>query len=1383
MKKSSIFICIQRQKMTIKYKKILILMLSIIQLYFPAEAQETITVRSIPITNQLPSSSAMRVFQDKEGFIWFGTLDGLCRYDGYRLLIFRADSRNQDLLYSNEITWIAEDTNNNILIGTKKGLNILNKSTLIITPTDKPELQDIEIKCIHVLKSDGSVWIGTTSHLHRFNADLSTDNRHQNSNIPGNINSLYEDKQGNLWAMLWSKGLYRYMPQEDKFSKYPTIGESDNPFRLYQDKDNNYWVATWGDGLFRFYPEMEGDNKYTHTDIFKYGSKVAENLVFSLAQDNQYGYIWMVTSSGMYAIKSTADNKTEQVDISAITEQSTSIFSEITKDAAGNLWVGTYSEGAFIINFDQAIIKNYPIESIKKQIGITTSITALYEDVDGDIWINQNRWGLGIFNPKKNDVQFFSENGDQNNTADIINASFIQAIGNGTDNIWVGSDYETIINILKKNGNDIALVKKMDLNQSVPNAGIPKKIHPDHKENIWIATQNGLLVKPSRQESILKVSFALGEITDITNDAYGNIWTASKNSGIYRIPVRNTFPVDVASIKNYNIKNSNIRSNKTNAIHADGSGKIWIGTREGIILVYDIVADQFKDVTNTFNLIDERIFNIASDDYGHIWISTNKRIVEYNPENNALKEYNAGDNDILINSLHINSFHKNSKGEILYGGNKGISVFTSSEKLSLQISESEVHISDIKINNQSVYQGNSNYRYNATANTLTFDPNDKNIEIDFTSLNYSNPNKIRYAYKLEGIDDDWVYTAKNREFAIYNQLKKGHYTFLVRAKDDKGLWSSHITKLKIYKRPAFYETWWAYLIYLILIALSVQQAYRHLKNRSRLKNELKIAQIEKEKSEELTQTKLKYFTNISHDFLTPLTILSCLIDDAEITYKGKITQFDSMRSSINRLRRLLQQVLDFRKVESGNMKLKLSNGDIVLFLRDMCYGNFMTLMKKKNIEFSFNATPPHIMAWFDADKIDKIVFNLLSNAFKYNHESGKVEISLTQHTVDDFTHLSIKVKDTGQGISESDLDKIFKRFYFNKVNEAGDSNGIGLNLTKDLVEIHHGTIHVESKIDEGSTFYIDIPIDKEYYNTLISKDISIAYEGDIDILSADSSIGKNLIESTPEEEPNLENAMQILLVEDNEELLNLMKNILSKYYNITTAKNGKEAIELIKEQDVDIVISDVMMPEMDGLELCRTLKNDLETSHIPIILLTAKNSTNDRIECYNAGADGYITKPFELKVLVARINSFITYKRSKQQKFQSNKEINIATLDYPSIDEEFMQKSIQIVEQFLAESEFDVADFAEKLNLSKSTLYRKIKTITGLSPVEFIRNIRMKHACKILRSSSLHIAEIAYAVGFSDPNYFTLCFKAEFNITPSDYRKSELEQSKNINTN
>lgn len=753
-------------------------------------------------------------------------------------------------------------------------------------------------------------------------------------------------------------------------------------------------------------------------------------------------------------------------------------------------------------------------------------------------------------------------------------------------------------------------------------------------------------------------------------------------------------------------------------------------------------------------------------------MSTNKRITEYNPESGALRSYTTTDG-LLVNSFLINSYFKDKSGRILFGGNKGISVFTPTEKLLEYTKDVKTYITDVKVNNQSVFSDNNNKRLDIISQTLTFEPEDKNIEIDFSSLDFTFPSKIQYAYKMEGIDDDWIYTENNRQFAIYNQLSKGSHIFYVKATDENRLWSSEITQLKIYKRPAFYETWWAYAIYSLLVLIIIYWTYHIIKNRVSLRNKLKIAQIEKDKSEELTQTKLRYFTNISHDFLTPLTIISCLIDDAEITYKNKIVQFDMMRSNVKRLRRLLQQVLDFRKVESGNMKLKIAQGDIVAFIKDTCYTHFLPLMKKKNIELSFTSSSNQIQAYFDADKMDKIVFNILSNAYKYTKKDGKMAIELNECMKKNTPYITIKISDTGIGIAKEDLTHIFTRFYNNKMNEGSDTNGIGLSLTKDLIDLHHGTIYAESKVDKGTIFTIEIPIDRDSYTeSEISKsEVVILSEETIGDLSFEESISKRIGEGNTSNKEKT----TVLLVEDNEELLILMSSILARNYNVLTSKNGKGAIAMIKDNEIDIIISDVMMPETNGLELCRHLKKDIETSHIPIILLTAKNSADDRIECYNAGADGYISKPFDLKVLEARINNFMSNKKDKQKEFKSDVEINISTLEYPSIDEQFLNNAIKIIENHLSETEFDVNTFAEHLNMSKSSLYRKMKTMTGLSPIEFIRNIRLKHACQMLKNKSVSISEVAYSVGFSDPKYFTSCFKLEFNATPSDFQRNFTE--------
>ena len=838
---------------------------------------------------------------------------------------------------------------------------------------------------------------------------------------------------------------------------------------------------------------------------------------------------------------------------------------------------------------------------------------------------------------------------------------------------------------------------------------------------------------------------------------------------MYNAKISSDLTLEEKNLRNLKTHAEGVISDNIGAICVDDNGLVWMGSQDGDVFTYDPQTNKVENLSDMFDMLEEGIFNIITDQLGHIWISTNKRVIEYDPKNGGIMDYSTM-TDVMVNSFMPNSYYKTRSGKILYGGNKGISVFTPYDHLSDNPRRIRTMVADVKIDGVSSLLEKNNQRFNLRSQIISLNAGDKNIEIDFSSLNYAFPDKIKYAYKMDGVDDDWVYVRGDRQFAFYNQLPKGKRTFYLKTTDVNGLWSNYIAEVQVFKQPAFYETLWAYLFYIVFTLLCLYLFYHRMKRRIQLRHELRIAQIDKEKSEELVQTKLRYFTNISHDLLTPLTIITCLIDDAEMTNGSRISQLTMIRSNVNKLRRLLQQILDFRKVESGNMKLSVSKSDVISFIDDVCKIHFTPLMRKKNQTFTFLTEDRHLMAYFDRDKLDKIVSNLLSNACKYTANGGDIKLIVDSYWESEYHHLRIQVVDTGEGIAPADLENVFKRFYTINKGDESESNGIGLSLTKDLVELHHGTINVESELGKGSTFTVDLPINKDSYqeDELISEHISA------NGINTDLILEKEeLIDSKVGEGEDAQIAdVHLLLVEDNEELLFLMEKILSKHYHVLIAKDGLEALNVIKDNEIDIIISDVMMPEMDGLEFCRTLKSNLETSHIPIILLTAKNTVEDRIECYNAGADGYISKPFELKILEARINNFIMHKKNKQEEFRSNVEVNIDSLEPSSMDKEFLDKVISVIKSNMSEGDFDVVQLADALAVSKSSLYRKMKIATGLSPIEFIRNIRLKHGSQLLKDKSISVAEVAYECGFSNPKYFATCFKEEFGVTPKEYQKS-----------
>ena len=542
-----------------------------------------------------------------------------------------------------------------------------------------------------------------------------------------------------------------------------------------------------------------------------------------------------------------------------------------------------------------------------------------------------------------------------------------------------------------------------------------------------------------------------------------------------------------------------------------------------------------------------------------------------------------------------------------------------------------------------------------------------------------------------------------------------------------------------------------------------------------LRNELKIIQIEKEKGEELTQAKLRYFTNISHDFLTPITIISCLIDDMVMTYKNRIPQLDKMRSSLRQLKHLIQQVLDFRKIENGKMSLQVSEGDISVFIEDLCRMNFSVLMDKKHISFAVVAEKPHISACFDRDILEKVLYNLLFNAYKYTNEGGEITVSLSVVENDGVRSVLIRVKDTGVGIPIEKQPFVFNRFYTATTDTAAEANGIGLSLVKELLEIHHGRIALESTVGKGTEFSVLLPMEKSAYlpeEFAPQEDMSAVEE--LELPHEENIVGYSVLEKT---EPQKEVDGCMLLVDDNVDLLDVMCRVFSHRHKVLLAHDGIEAVAVIENNAVDVIISDVMMPNMDGLELCRHLKADINTSHIPVILLTAKNAPEDRIECYKAGCDGYVAKPFELRVLEARVESFLEHKRCAQRDFKEEREVRTAMLKMSALDQKFLDKVISIIEHNMKKAiDIDVNTIAREVGMSKSSFYRKIKLITDLSPVEFVKNIRLKHAYELLEKGETSLESVAYSTGFSSAKYFSTCFKEQFGITPTEFlRRRELD--------
>ena len=858
-------------------------------------------------------------------------------------------------------------------------------------------------------------------------------------------------------------------------------------------------------------------------------------------------------------------------------------------------------------------------------------------------------------------------------------------------------------------------------------------------------------------------------VRDIIKDMDNSVWLATSNLGVIHITGDVRQP-STLKYENYSFHNRKLITNTVLCIHLDRFGRLWAGTEGGGLYLYNRNKGEFEEKTRAYSIPGDVIVSIEEDKSGNLWLGTISGLVKLYVaavgNDFSTRIYTSADG--LQDNFIVNSSCSRN-GELFFGGHKGYNSFFP-DKMEIPSQETNFLITDIKIFNHSFSNLPVELQQKISPVMPTYTSKVElphkynNFSIEFAALTYKNPELNRYAYRLQNFDRDWQYTDADRRFAYYNNLPSGTYTFQLKATNENGEWSGYVRELTVVVLPPFWATWWAYLLYVIIVSVIGVSIYRTAKNRILLRNALRLREIEKAKAEELNHAKLQFFTNITHELLTPLTIISATVDELKTQAPSHNDLYTVMNSNIQRLIRLLQQILEFRKAETGNLKLRVSPGDIAAFVKNAAE-SFQPLVKKRKIHFSFLCDPESMIGYFDMDKLDKILYNLLSNAAKYNKEDGFIQVSLSYDETDkDFVLL--KIKDNGKGISKEKQKNLFKRFYegdYRKFNTIG--TGIGLSLTKDLVELHGGTISVESEVDHGTEFMVRIPIERSYYDEEQIDDEAISlmqnpvnYEDtqeDADVETQEVTIKANTI----------------LLVEDNGELLHLMTKLLSREYNVFTAQNGKEGIAVLEKEDVDLIVSDVMMPEMDGIEFCKYVKGHLEMSHIPMILLTAKNKEEDRAEAYEIGADAFISKPFNLTVLHARIRNLLKYKERMARDFKNQIVFEVKDLNYTSLDEDFIQRAIHCVNNHLEDPNFDQAQFADEMRTSKSTLYKKLKSLAGLNTSSFIRNVRLKAACRIMeeKGTNVRVSELAYAVGFNDPKYFSSCFKKEFDMLPSEY--------------
>lgn len=1344
-----------------------------------ADHYKNFRFRQLSTSDGLPTNDIQQVYQDKEGYIWMATRNGLAKYNGYEMKIYKSNIYNWNLLGNNNISCIEEDISHRIWIGTYDGLNVLDKTTGKIKQINKTEFSNNAISKILVTRK-GQILLGTDQGLYQYIPErdscvLFTRETTKNVMPQTSVKTLLEDSKGNIWIGTWNEGLYRYDPEEGKYFAYPKMNERKSAHVVFEDSHHQIWVGTWEGGLFLL--ENPYDMERVSWKNFRHSpndeTTLADNTIYAISEDRNTNSLWVGTRSGLsilpYASSVFFNYYSDESGRSISGNEVTSLIC----DQQGMMWLSMIGGGVNAVITRELNFSLDHLESIKK-VFKTNSVRNIMVDDEGLMWLSIGTYGLVVYDRRTgewwNERQLgFPDTG----SATYSVFSIMQSPSTGK--IWIGT-YDGGLYIYDKKAKAGERVKRYQTNDTpwLPSDRI-YCIKEDSNGKVWLGTQYGFSMLTREREICRLDLLDMAEknlhnliALDIEEGTDGEMWIGTENMGIVRV-VGSGNNIKNYKLYSYSPENEKLNSLKVMCMYKDGLGRIWAGTEGCGLSLYDDKTGKFIPVHVQWNLPGDAISSIIGSKDDELWLGTNVGLVRLNVpkdlSNISYRLYTTADG-MQDNVFLRNVAYKTKEGELFFGGAHGYNSFFP-ERLKDSDFQLSITITDIKIFDKSWSHLPEDARNRISRQSpgftkkIVLDYWHNNFSIEFAVLDYINPLQNKYAYKLDGFDADWQYPDQSRRFAYYNNLPAGTYRFHLKAANSNGVWGEREPAMEVVILPPPWRMWWAYVIYLILLASGGYVLFRTGKKRVQLHNALHLRELEKAKAEELNHTKLQFFTNITHELLTPLTIISATVDELKLSTPQNGDYYQIMTNNINRLIRLLQQILEFRKAETGNLKLRVSRGDLAAFVRNSV-DNFKPLMKKKKIYFSIITTPEPFMAYFDSDKIDKILYNLLSNASKYNKEGGTVWVDLSYEKTLEAAVLI--VKDNGAGISKEAQASLFKRFYegdYRKFNTIG--TGIGLSLTKDLVELHKGSISVESEPGDGTAFKVVIPMNRSAYKEEEIDDQS-------DMLPLAQHIPVETVGGEEPEEPEEEKGHTLLLVEDNEDLLLMMAKLLRTDYNVYTACDGKEGIGIMEDKEIDLVVSDVMMPGMDGLEFCRCVKGNFDTSHIPVILLTAKNTEEDRVEAYQAGADAFIGKPFNLSVLHARINNLLKTRERTNKDFKKQLVFEVDELNYTSIDEEFLQKAINSVQAHLDDPMFDQTRFVEEMGVSKSTLFRKLKSLTGLSYSSFVRNIRMKAACRIMEEKrNVRISELAYAVGFNDPKYFSACFKKELGMHPSEY--------------
>lgn len=1357
-----------------KSLSILFLILSVLTLY--AEKTNYLYSFNSDLNEGISQLSVMTIYQDSRGYLWFATKNGLNRFNGKEYKIYHREDGNEQSLSNNSVTSITEDQEGYLWVGTNNGLNRIDLNTNEIKRYNL-ETNGLVANSISTVYTDrsGCLWVGTWEGLNRYNRE----GDHfeyipiEDDTERAMIVTLLEDSSGRFWIGTRNKGLLLCDHQMNLISQFTSESKNmplnnNNITSIYEDDKKQIWVGCKNSGLNKINLRDNEVTSYTNLN-----SGLSNNSVRCIIE--WQGKLLIGTFDGIFDL----DKATERIvkvagydDINkSLSHYSVYCF---CVDRDKTLWVGTFAGGVNYLNkFTNRFVLHKPQEELNIRTGIYGAIT--YESPE-DLWIATEGYGLLNYNKRTNESHYYLIDPS---VRFAFNTNIIKSVFYEDGYVWCGTTKGEIYKFNIK-------TKKFSLYHQYPIEYSIYSIIRDHNGVLWVggaSTEFGLtcFVNDSLVTTFcnnVDEPIYFSNVRCILEEEDGVFLLGSTAEGLLRFDTHKkqlTKYSNEASVEKYRIPNNYI-----SAIVRTKSGEIWGSTYGGGIFQLDESKAIRRIMTVREGLLDNNICTLVESSDQRLWMSTVNGLIMFDPAKDEVRNYHRH-NGIDIREFTLHSGIALPDGSLCFAGSNGFVTFHV-EAMDKNNNIPPVVLEQLSVNNHPVEVGDESAILDKVLDgmeTIRLAYNENNFSITYQALNYIYVTQNQYAYKLEGYDTDWNYVGE-RNSAFYTNLSPGKYVFLVKASNNDGVWNEEGRSLIIIVQPPLWRTWYAYLFYVIALAAIIYGILYYVNIKRNLEAGLKMKQLEKQKQEEFHQAKIRLFTNFSHELRTPLMLIITPFEElvkrvdipAELHDKLSI-----IYKNAQKLLLLVNQLMDLHKNQAGSMDLKVSEGDICEYIKEIYYA-FNQIALTNEVKFTLNCTPKTINGWFDKSLLEKVVFNLLSNAFKYTASGESVLMEVSEVTLKELDpkrtdglykdensqYVILKVKDSGKGIEEGEADKIFTPFY--QIPETSGINlsgtGIGLSLVYTIVQLHRGVIYVDHTETKGACFVVILPVSRSAFSEeqIESREIDKIAE-----ITNTEDISVSLPVTENKDQPKY----KILLVEDDKDVRDYLKKSLEAEYIVIEAADGVRAYEKVVQDFPDLVLSDIMMPKRDGLELCTMIKNDIRIGHIPVILMTARSMVVHIKEGFQAGADDYIVKPFNMDVLQTRIRSLLASREQLKKLYGKRFSPDVMGIEVKSADERFSQKLFDVIEKNISNEKLDVELLCTEIGISRANLYRKLKSITELSPMELIRNKRLEMAAKLLKESEMNVSEIASHLGFNSHSYFSNSFKAFYGCTPTEF--------------